>query len=135
MRERAEPRREVRRRAVGPRDREGEECRLIACRCGLAVQREAIAADRLRSTRDGGSACGEYAPLTRMRREKLEVRLRRRLLRVDVDDDAIRAPDGKETVSLKEPVRRDRRMVVDDRAEVAADEDHVHARCAARRRA
>ena len=61
-------------------------------------------------------------------REELEVRLRRRLLRIDVDDDAIRATGRKRDRIREGPVSRDVRMVVDDRAEIVADVDHVHAR-------
>ena len=67
-------------------------------------------------------------PATRIVRKSWKLRQWPAELRVDVDDHPVRA-GGRERDLLADPaVGGDRRMAVDDRREVVADDDQVHAR-------
>ena len=126
MRERPVPGRERGRVAVGAGDGDGQEGRFDRPQVRAAVQRESVAVDglpcleRRQRLRLVGAGDGDRA-------EELEVRLRAVRVRVGVEDNAVAAWCREDDPLCDPAVRPDRRVAVDDRTEVAADDDQVDA--------
>ena len=123
--ERSEPGRERRRTAVRPRDRDLQKRRLDGAQHGWVVKCEPIAIDNdsrpKRRQRFRHCLAGN-----RDRPKELEVPERSAEVRVGVDDHAVTA-GAREGHGLGDPsVRPDRRMPVDDRLEIALDDDQVN---------